>query len=33
VAWRIGYVHLPGGHYLAELNGSQAGSANSANGS
>jgi GntR family transcriptional regulator len=24
VAWRIGYVHLPGGHYLAELNGGQA---------
>lgn len=33
VAWRIGYVHLPGGHYLAELNGSQADPANSANGS
>jgi GntR family transcriptional regulator len=31
VAWRLGYVHLPGGHYLAELNGTPADSASSGN--
>jgi GntR family transcriptional regulator len=33
VAWRIGYVHLPGGHYLAELNCSHPDSGTFTNGS
>jgi GntR family transcriptional regulator len=33
VAWRVGYVHLPGGHYLAELNGGEAAPASLTNGS